>query len=38
MSIKYSVIERINPRDTQAARKHYAVAQSDGEVTLRQLA
>lgn len=31
-------MERANPRDPQAAKKHYAVAHSDGEITLRQLA
>ena len=38
MNIKYFVIERSNPRDTEAPRKFYAVAQSDGEVKLRTLA
>jgi len=31
-------MERANPRDPQAAKKFYAIASSDGEVTLRQLA
>jgi len=30
-------MERANPRDPQAAKKFYAIASSDGEVTLRQL-
>ena len=38
MSIKFKIMERANPRDPQAAKKFYAIASSDGEVTLRQLA
>lgn len=38
MAIKFKMMERANPRDPQAAKKHYAIAYSDGEVTLRQLA
>ena len=38
MAIKFKMMERANPRDPQAAKKHYTIAYSDGEVTLRQLA
>ena len=37
MPVQYSVIQRIKPGDPAAPRKYYAVAQSDGEVTLREL-
>jgi predicted histone-like DNA-binding protein len=37
MPIKFKIMERANPRDPGAAKKHYAVAHSDGEATLRQL-
>ncbi len=38
MAIKFRLMERANPRDPQTAKKFYAIASSDGEVTLRQLA
>lgn len=36
--IKYNIKQRVNPRDLEAARKFYAIAQSQGSVDLRQLA
>jgi len=38
MPVKYAVIERPKPGDPNAPKKFYAIAVSDGEVTLRQLA
>ncbi len=38
MAVKYNVVQRVNPRDTTAARRFYAVAQKNGEVSLRELA
>ncbi len=38
MAGKYNVVQRVNPRDTTAARRFYAVAQKNGEVSLRELA
>ena len=38
MPIQYHLMERIKPTDPTAPKKHYAVTQSSGEVTLRQLA
>ena len=37
MAIKYGLMERIKPGDPSAPRKHYAIAQSSGDVKLRQL-
>ncbi len=37
MSIRYSLVQRANPRDPQAAKKFYAVNQNTGEVDLREL-
>jgi len=38
MSVKYNVIQRVNPRDIAAPRKFYAISQNNGEVSLRELA
>jgi predicted histone-like DNA-binding protein len=38
MAVGYSIIQRIKPGDPTAPRKFYAIAQSSGEVALRQLA
>ncbi len=38
MPIQYSLIQRVNPKDTTAPRKYYAIAKSSGEETTRQLA
>ncbi len=38
MPVLYNVVEKVNPRDPQGARKFYGVAQSRGEVNLRDLA
>ncbi|KAA3617041.1 MAG: DNA-binding protein [Calditrichaeota bacterium] len=38
MAVKYNVVQRVNPRDTTAERKFYAVAQNNGEISLRELA
>ena len=38
MPIQYSLIQRVNPKDTTAPRKFYAIAKSSGEETTRQLA
>lgn len=38
MGVKYSLMQRINPRDPAAAKKFYAIAVTDGEMTLRKLA
>jgi len=37
MAVKYSLVQRIKPGDPSAPRKYYAVAQTTGSVTLRQL-
>jgi predicted histone-like DNA-binding protein len=36
--INYVIKQRVNPRELEAARKFYAIAQSQGSVDLRQLA
>ncbi len=38
MPIQYSLIQRVNPKETTAPRKYYAIAKSSGEETTRQLA
>ena len=38
MAIQYRLMERIKPNDPTAPKKHYAITQSSGEVSLRQLA
>ena len=38
MSVKYNIVQRVNPRDVTAERKFYAVAQKNGEISLRELA
>jgi len=38
MPINYVLTQRVNPRDVTAPRKFYAVAKSNGEETVRQLA
>lgn len=38
MAIPYTIIQRVNPANPTAPRKHYGVAKSNGEVSLRQLA
>ena len=38
MAIKYSLTQRVNPKDVTAPRKFYAIAKSSGEETVRQLA
>jgi len=38
MAVKFKIMQRIKPGDPTAPRKFYAVAQSDGDVVLRQLA
>ena len=37
MSIKFNVIERGNPLDSEQPKKWYANAKSTGDITLRQL-
>lgn len=37
MSVKYTVIEKGNPRDLQAPKKWYANAKADGELSFREL-
>lgn len=37
MSVKYNVVERVNPRDVEGPRKFYPSIQSSGRMTLRQL-
>jgi len=37
MAIEFVVVERHNPADEQAPRKHYAQAKSSGELTFRDL-
>ncbi len=37
MPVNYSVIQRIKPGDAAAPRKFYALAKSNGEVSLREL-
>lgn len=36
--IKYSLIQKVNPRDLEAPRKYYAVKQPQGDVSERELA
>jgi len=38
MSIKFKSIERVNPRDLAAPRKHYAQAIAEGSTGLKELA
>lgn len=38
MSINYSLTQRVNLKDATAPRKYYAIAKSNGEETVRQLA
>ena len=38
MAINYVMTQRVNPRDLTAPRKFYAIAKSNGEETVRQLA
>jgi DNA-binding protein, histone-like, putative len=38
MPISYSLTQRVNLKDVTAPRKYYAVAKSNGEETVRQLA
>ncbi len=38
MAIQYRLMERIKPTDPTAPKKHYAITQSSGEISLRQLA
>lgn len=38
MPINYSLTQRVNRKDTTAPRKFYAIAKSNGEETVRQLA
>lgn len=37
MSVKYVIVERVNPSDMAAPRKFYAMAKAAGEVSLKQL-
>lgn len=37
MSIKFSVHERINPRDKNAPRKFYPIAKSSGNMNLKRM-
>ncbi len=37
MSIPYSIKQRVKPGDPTAPRKFYAIGQSDGEISLREL-
>lgn len=37
MSIKYNVIQRLNPRRPSEPKKYYASAKADGEVSFRAL-
>ena len=36
-TVKYSVIPRINPRDRETDPKYYALVQSNGDVSLREM-
>jgi predicted histone-like DNA-binding protein len=38
MSLKYQLIQKVNPQKTDAPRKFYATAVKKNEITLRQLA
>jgi len=38
MSIKFKTIERVNPRDVAAVKKHYASVVTDGSTNLEDLA
>lgn len=38
MAINYSLTQRVNLKDATAPRKYYAIAKSNGEETVRQLA
>lgn len=38
MTLKYRMIQRVNPRSLSEPRKYYAKAVNRGDVTLRQLA
>lgn len=38
MAINYVLAQRVNPKDVTAPRKFYAIAKSNGEETVRQLA
>lgn len=38
MAINYSLTQRVNLKDATAPRKFYAIAKSNGEETVRQLA
>ncbi len=37
MSVKFNVIEKLNPADPQAPKKFYASSIADGEINLRML-
>ena len=37
MTVKYNVVERVNPRDVEGPRKFYPSIQSSGRMSLRQL-
>jgi len=37
MSVKFNIVERVNPRDLEAPRKVYPSIQSSGRMSLRQL-
>lgn len=37
MSVKFNVIQRVNPLKPKDPKKSYAIIQSDGEITLKQL-
>jgi len=37
MSIKFSVHEKVNPKDMTAPRKFYPIARSAGEITLKKI-
>lgn len=38
MSIKFKTIQKVNPQNTTAPKKHYACAVSDGSTNLEELA
>ena len=38
MSVKYNIVQRGNPADSESPRKYYPSIQASGRLTLRQLA
>lgn len=38
MTVKYTVVPKVNPQNPEAPRKYYPVAKSSGKTTIRNLA